>query len=100
MVGPLQGLASGAREDAGRQLVESVTAFAGHRWVQRHFVKNYLADVGDEGLIGQVAVLIATAPERPFAYARAYPSGTSATAGVPGASPPVDDEADDEDFPF
>jgi len=66
-MGALQRLASngsGAKTD----LLASVTQFGGVRRITRNLVAEYLKDIGDEVLTGEVSRIASARPDTPFGY--------------------------------
>ncbi len=92
----LQRLASGVR-GAKDNLIACVTRFGGFRRVMKTLT-GYLADIGDKSLTGEVARIVATSPESPFAYRFAY-APPKIVGHVKPPSPPVLHPAWD-DVPF
>jgi len=67
VMGALQRLASGAGR-ARRDLLTAVGRFGGVRRVIKNLISEYLKDVVDESLTGEVSRIAAASPECPFSY--------------------------------
>jgi hypothetical protein len=61
---------------AREPLVEAVRRAASDRWLRHSLITDYIAPLGDVVLTGELANLLASVPEKPFAYKTAY-GGTS-----------------------
>lgn len=85
VMGALQRLAAG--EGNADALLRSVQRFGGVRKVVKHLTAEYLKDVGDKALSGEVARLAAARPDVPFAYRFAFTPPTIPTAQQPQPAP-------------
>ncbi|MGC9396715.1 MAG: hypothetical protein ACP5J4_17865 [Anaerolineae bacterium] len=77
VMGALQRLAAG--EDDAAALLRSVQRFSGVRKVVKHLTAEYLKDVGDKVLSGEVTRIAAARLEVPFAYRFAFTPPTIPT---------------------
>ena len=71
VMGALQRLASGDRSARG-ELLSAVRHHGGIRKIARNLISEYLKDVGDRELIGDVSSITETSPDVRFAYRSAY----------------------------
>ncbi|MBN2006209.1 MAG: ATP-dependent helicase, partial [Anaerolineae bacterium] len=85
VMGALQRFAAGVgNADA---VLKSVQGFGGVRKVVKHLTAEYLKDVGDKALSGEVAKIAAARPDVPFAYRFAFTPPTIPTAQQPQPAP-------------
>ncbi len=83
---------AGGDETARDNLNSSVRRYGGVKWVRHELMSDYLMNVEDKSILGEVAEAMRAQPEQPFAYKHAYPS-----IGRRGLTEALDDE---EDLPF
>lgn len=85
----------GSQDSSGEQaLLESLHQYGGVGWVKRNLTPQYLTRLQppNEMLTGRASLLISGAPDKPFAYRQAYPTGK--------AEAPSKQEPAEEDLPF
>jgi ATP-dependent exoDNAse (exonuclease V) beta subunit len=74
----MQQLAAGNRQ-AQTTLLEAIEQYGGYKKVTANLLAGYLKDLGDTPLLGQIAGIVATKSEVPFAYKSAYPTRKKST---------------------
>jgi DNA helicase-2/ATP-dependent DNA helicase PcrA len=97
VMGALQRYASGAQE-ARSDLMGAVVEHGGIRRITRNLIAEYLKDLGDEALTGELSCIAATRAEVPFSYRYAYAPPAMPTGVRPEPQPALHQVWDDVRF--